>query len=114
MIYLPAGIRVRFEAPWTTIEARLLESYDLGVRPRILHHTYAIKSPRGEAALCLQVGEEGTKLLIRAEAYPVKGKVVAVTNEGAKPVDKGTLLEPPAVLKPVDARKASILLITGK
>ncbi len=114
MIYIPGGEMVAFEAPWSRVEAKLLRSYDLGPKPRILNHTYAVKSPEGEAALCLQVGEEGTRVLVHAQAYPVKGKVVAVTEEGVHPVDKGSVLRPPTVLKAVDAKKASILLITSK
>ncbi|AEM39179.1 hypothetical protein Pyrfu_1320 [Pyrolobus fumarii 1A] len=111
MLYLPGGMKVQIEAPWEDVEVRPMKSYDMGREPRLLYNGYAVKSPTGEAALCIHVTNEGTRVLMPAEAYIVAGKVLVKQNGSARILEDGEKLEPHALLLPEGGRRATVLLL---
>ena len=111
MLYLPGGSAAELTAAWGDVQLYLLESFPIGEEPRILYNGYGVKSPNGEAALCIRIDEKGVRVLTKARVYPtLDAKLQAVSDSGeAKLLNDGAEVEPPARI--VAERRMNALLI---
>ncbi len=112
MLYVPAGAYLEIQAPWGDVLLYKMKSYDLGPEPRILYNGYGVKSPEGEAALCIRVEGDGTRLLLPARVYSINTQLVIRDEAGnLKRIEDGEVVRPPAKLLPENGKRGFALLI---